>query len=650
MNKRRLEIGQSLVIIAMAFIGIVAFVGFAIDTGIIYLNRIWLGQAVDAASLAAGYDLPNIKGACARAVEYLEANDYIAGSNFEYDIVFPNVPDAPGGVDPGAFVVNSVTHGITDPEHCSSNLTIPAEHKGVHYEVKVVGRQQVPLIFMSILGFGEIESGVDGMAERVSRFDISLVLDKSLSMVYDTCTFDRTFDMDDEGYTVYAANNKYPVCTPIVGVGDDFESYIDTNALKDEWETGGNTDLLTNGGHTGHFVEMRAGNSKQAFLLKRRFAFDVRNPAPPLSNETDIALFFWAKNISMGSNDFLEIHWREWNGAEPLPDEDDWLPLSRIEGVNLDNSWKEIGIVMPSAAANKEYLQIRFGTWGAELNEGVGIDDVMFKSCPPVRDELLPVREYKSQDGFYSGCYEGGFAGPRDAHIYAPQTMIPMEPGVNNEPMTLFLEQPLYDVLRSTEGFIDLIDDRRFVTDPPRPREDRFSLVTFSTMGEVLYPLTDDYEAIKHDLFAGIEGGLGGVYTNIGHGMLLGLSTLETSGRPNTLHFMVLLTDGRPNRYNDDGMGVSGNSPDPDQDTLDYIDEQIEFAKSQNIAVFAIGLGNAMITETFYAYGNPDANGMTILERITSETGGVAFHAPTTAELQQIFEFIAEAIFVRLTQ
>ena len=54
MNKRRLEKGQSLVLISMALVGIIAFVGFAIDTGIIYLNRTWLGQAVDAASLAGG--------------------------------------------------------------------------------------------------------------------------------------------------------------------------------------------------------------------------------------------------------------------------------------------------------------------------------------------------------------------------------------------------------------------------------------------------------------------------------------------------------------------------------------------------------------------------------------------------------------------
>jgi hypothetical protein len=459
---------------------------------------------------------------------------------------------------------------------------------------------------------------------------------------------------DPEGYTTYAANNLYPVCTDIVG--DDFESYDSTGMLlaDDTWEIEGNTNLRTNGGHTGHFVEMRASSSKQAFLLKRNTAFDVRNPSPPPSNETDIAVFFWAKNLSMGSNKYLEIHWRVWDGEAPLPDEDDWIPLSRIEGNNLDSSWKEIGIVMPSAAADKEFLQIRFGTLGAELNEGVGIDDVVFKSCPPVRVPLLPVREYKIDSGDETGCRTGGKAGPMNAHTLAPRTMIPMVPGVNDEPVTWFLEQPMYDVLRSTEIFIDLIDARRFDTNPPREREDEFSLVTFSNSGRLLSPLTDNYEEIKHRLFTEIEGES---WTNLGDGMNLGVQTLEVGGRSNTLHFMVLLTDGRPNRHGKEGEDqLSVNQPDPDQRTLNYIAEQINFANEQNVTVFTIGLGEAMLDNfaddalPLTLGGEGMFQGQDILRQIASDTGGEVYYAPTTKELQEAFELIADAIFVRLRE
>ena len=632
MDKKMMEGGQSIVIIAMAFVAIVAFVGFALDSGLIYLNRIWLGQAVDAASLAAGYDLPNIKGACARAVEYLKANDYIANSDFEFDIVFPNVADAPGG-DPGAFVINSIFNGISKPEDCSF-LTVPTEHQAVHYQVQVVGRQQVQLIFMSILGFGEIEAGIEGLAERTRRFDVALVLDNSWSMKHDTCGYNRTLSTpDEEGYSVYAANNLYPVCTEIVG--DDFESYIDTTDLENAmWYTDVDILLHTNSSHdNSSWVQMRADSSNQGRLV---MTFSVLG-------QEEIALFFWAKDESLESDDYLDVQWRVWDGTGTAPG---WVPLSRLDGNYIKDAWTQYGIVMPNGAADTEFLQIRFLTRNAETFEGIGIDDVTIKHCPPVREELLPVLQYKS--GGSGGCPTNADASPIDAHTYAPQTMIPMVPvDVYSEPVTEFLELPMYHILRSTDKFIDLIDERRFDTTPPREREDQFSLTTFSNTGLLHYDLTLDYEAIKTTLFTGIRAESN---TNIGDGMRIGLDTL-TSGRPTTMHFMVLLTDGWPNRYSSSGTRCSTPPyPYPCTETLDYIDAQIDYANSQNATIFAIGLGNDLVDVTFNAYGDPSFNGLKLLERIAHNTGGEAYFAPTTDELEQIFEWIAEAIFVRLRE
>jgi hypothetical protein len=41
---------------------------------------------------------------------------------------------------------------------------------------------------------------------------------------------------------------------------------------------------------------------------------------------------------------------------------------------------------------------------------------------------------------------------------------------------------------------------------------------------------------------------------------------------------------------------------------------------------------------------------MYVLERIANSTGGAAYHAPTTDELDEIFGWIADAIFIRLTR
>jgi len=613
------EFGQSLIIIAVGFFVIIAFVGFAIDSSLLFLNRMWLGQAVDAATLSAGYELPNIRGACARAVEYLAANDYVVGTKFNFKIIFPSVPNAPGG-DPGELVLSSDVDGIQIPDDCST-LTIPASHENVHYEVQVVGEQSIPVAFMGILGFGEIAVGIDGMAERTHNFDIAIVLDNSGSMDYDTCGYHRDVTADPEGYSTYAANNLYPVCTSIVG--DDFDGYAGTAQLIVEWYKTGDTQLRTVGGlDNSHFVWVSEGEFANTFSVL---------------GESDVAVTFHMKNFGLDSYDYFDIQWRIWDGTGTAPA---WTPLSSFEGNNIPNEWKAYGIVMPNGTADTEFLSIRFKTRNGEFGEGVGIDNFMFKSCPPVREEVVSVQDYIWGG---DGCNTSSQASPMNAHIYVPESLQPMFPkDVNDEPVSILLQQPLYHVLRSTETFIDLIDSRRFDFSPPLPREDQFSLTSFSTTGKLLFDLTLDYEDIQDTLFRGIRSDS---WTNIGDGMRIGLNTLS-GGRSDTIHFMILLTDGWPNRYGSAGYSCGSSMPCPQ--TFTWIDEQIDYANSQNVIIFTIGLGNAMTDVTFSAYGDPNYNGQKLLERISQKTGGEAYFAPTTAELEAIFEWIADAIFVRL--
>jgi Flp pilus assembly protein TadG len=74
--------GQSLVIITFAFIGILAFVGLAIDLGWVYVARVRVAQAADAAALAGASELPLEAPAQLRALVYLQENgfDYSAPS------------------------------------------------------------------------------------------------------------------------------------------------------------------------------------------------------------------------------------------------------------------------------------------------------------------------------------------------------------------------------------------------------------------------------------------------------------------------------------------------------------------------------------------------------------------------------------------
>ncbi|MGD2253687.1 MAG: hypothetical protein PVF70_12300, partial [Anaerolineales bacterium] len=93
---------------------------------------------------------------------------------------------------------------------------------------------------------------------------------------------------------------------------------------------------------------------------------------------------------------------------------------------------------------------------------------------------------------------------------------------------------------------------------------------------------------------------------------------------------------------------------DPCRRSLEYIDAQILEAQRQNVTIFTIGLGEDLNTRTFdassaYGPGTEIFSGMDVLERIANSTGGTAYHAPTSEELEQIFKWISEAIFVRLS-
>lgn len=200
------------------------------------------------------------------------------------------------------------------------------------------------------------------------------------------------------------------------------------------------------------------------------------------------------------------------------------------------------------------------------------------------------------------------------------------------------------DVIRGAETFTQILADRVPVG---FPREDQIGLAKFSTTASTVYALTTDYEALVDAMYLLNANG----YTNLGGGMRNGLSILS-AGRPNATHFMVLLTDGVLNRHDyppyDCGDGDCGHSC-SGAGCEAYINAMIDLARAQNVTIFTIGLGDDVVNSSYYMYGDSSYTGMKLLQRIAMMTTGQAYHAPTTEELEQIFEWIAEAIFVRLT-
>ena len=146
--------GQVLVLVALIFLILIAFIGLAIDVGMVFVNYTNLRRAVDAAALAGAskYRL-NVTQAEMEAIadDFLELN----------------------GVDDGTAVVTT----------CETDATLcPAgePRKLVH----VVASAPVQMSFISVLGFNTITVTAEATSEAAS-LDVILVLDTSESMTWD---------------------------------------------------------------------------------------------------------------------------------------------------------------------------------------------------------------------------------------------------------------------------------------------------------------------------------------------------------------------------------------------------------------------------------------------------------------------------------
>jgi hypothetical protein len=73
-GERQQEKGQSVVLLAVMTIVLLLFAGMAIDAGLIYMRRIQLSRAVDAAALACVTQLPDMDLTSQRAAEFMRAN------------------------------------------------------------------------------------------------------------------------------------------------------------------------------------------------------------------------------------------------------------------------------------------------------------------------------------------------------------------------------------------------------------------------------------------------------------------------------------------------------------------------------------------------------------------------------------------------
>jgi hypothetical protein len=206
--------GQSLIILSAAAIGLVIIVGFAIDLGRMYTERIRLGRACDAAALAAAQELPDEGLAARRALQYLEENGYGPG-DVQLEIFWVKEPSSPPPDSPwtgsrGMATIRLISGGVV------KGVQLPVD------KIQVKGRIDVPLTFMLVANlfpqfdFSTVGVEAEATAEGAPMLDVAIVYDASASMNDDTycynCFTENYENPKSECYGCYipSTDRAYP--------------------------------------------------------------------------------------------------------------------------------------------------------------------------------------------------------------------------------------------------------------------------------------------------------------------------------------------------------------------------------------------------------------------------------------------------------
>ena len=202
------QAGQSLVLITLAMMGLLAFVALGVDLGLFYVERVEIGRAVDAAALAAVSELPVEKAAQERAFIYLQDNgyDYEASGTWYFVDKYESTsgggeytldPQLPPTVTTAIWVDTKYSR---DPDAGQPDLSATS--------VRIKVRQKVPTVFAQFFGFNHLPVESFAEAESIDQVDSVIVYDDSGSMEFNTLCYGCWEADDDE---MYPRGSIYPL-------------------------------------------------------------------------------------------------------------------------------------------------------------------------------------------------------------------------------------------------------------------------------------------------------------------------------------------------------------------------------------------------------------------------------------------------------
>jgi Flp pilus assembly protein TadG len=251
------ESGQSFVLLAIIFMGLLALLGLALDLGLLYIERIHMKRAVDAATLAGVVELPDEEQAMRRAIEYLRMNGYNVGQDvnimvlgctrdsptaqistlrnretpYEYITATVNPPRATFLLDTYSF--QSQPRQSSDCGRFGSNIAT-----GTASKIAITGTVSVPMNFMQFFGYRTVPAQDTAIAQNITNLDIVVVFDRSGSMQGDTICYQCWQETtNDVARYPFPTNGVYnPISYTLVMsrnlCSNTPEDYVDSNGRR----------------------------------------------------------------------------------------------------------------------------------------------------------------------------------------------------------------------------------------------------------------------------------------------------------------------------------------------------------------------------------------------------------------------------------
>jgi hypothetical protein len=651
---------------AFAFVALLLIIGLAIDLGMVYIERIRLSRACDAAALAAASELPFEAEAHSRAIEALAHNGYDV-TNAEIWINDDDEAGTPYASPEGARVkiwINTADY---------QNQSLPVDQRpDTADKIRVRGRSLVRMNVMQLIGIRNAPVNWRAVAENVNNLDIVMVLDRSGSMQEDTICF----GCYDPAGNIYPSGDRYPLAFP-EGVSDpcseadpieddghiyfvmEAEYYDETNQdYHREYTDPGDTywALQRPGGDTGNCGgDQTCGSSsldtRGAYMMHMPHSSfshvyhygDIGSDTPRLDYKVDVPAAFNNDHFYLyvrgqggqpwGVHDVdpRRLYWGVDGSPVGWADTDDFNRYGYNEPVVGPNSWHWEELSNDVVLSQGEHT---LNVWAGGI--GFRLDKIIFTTDP-----------------FYNPSGEGpDETHGRDPDGYAcaqcnPNYGLLVEGECDNRRDDLFDDdQPIRSLKEAAKDFVARLD----------PRVDQIGVVRYSTTAQIgkylqcVERLGDDCEDFNQafgdvEVLDYIESLNADGGTNIPDGFRRAIDVFaDEDSRGTAAHIIILMTDGQTNEV--DGLDsacyadqtqwepdVNQNEQDRSRDCVVYFTHQ---AKELGYIVYTISLG---------AQADID-----LLQYVADETGGQHYNAPRADDLSAIFQAIADHIFLRLIE